>query len=122
MSETILLVDDNAGLRDLLAPTLRFCGYTVLEADSGEQARRVFERHEGRVDLLVCDIVMPGMSGPQLAETLIQTAPAMRLLFISGYQLTLESFPVRLSVSADFLQKPFTLKRLVDRVDRALAN
>jgi len=122
MSETILLVDDNAGLRDLLAPTLRFCGYTVLEADSGEEARHVFERHEGRIDLLVCDIVMPGMSGPQLAETLIQTAPTLRLLFISGYQLALETFPVRLSVSADFLQKPFTLKRLVDRVDRALAN
>jgi two-component system, cell cycle sensor histidine kinase and response regulator CckA len=122
MSETILLVDDNAGLRDLLAPTLRFCGYTVLEAESGEQARHVFDRHDGRIDLLVCDIVMPGMSGPQLAETLILSAPAMRLLFISGYQLALESFPVRVSVAADFLQKPFTLKRLVDRVERSLAN
>jgi DNA-binding NtrC family response regulator len=122
MSDTILLVDDNAGLRDLLAPTLRFCGYTVLEADSAEQARHIFDHHDGRIDLLLCDIVMPGMSGPQLAEALIVTAPAMRLLFMSGYQLAGESFPERLSVSADFLQKPFTLRRLVDRVDRALAN
>ena len=122
MSETILLVDDNAGLRDLLAPTLRICGYTVLEAESGEQARHIFERHQGRIDLLLCDIVMPGMSGPQLAEALIVAAPAMRLLFMSGYQLALESFPVRLSVKTDFLQKPFTLRRLVDRVDHALAN
>jgi two-component system cell cycle sensor histidine kinase/response regulator CckA len=122
MSETILLVDDNAGLRDLLAPTLRICGYIVLEAESAEQARDIFEQHEGRIDLLLCDIVMPGMSGPQLAETLILADPAMRLLFMSGYQLALESFPVRLSVAADFLQKPFTLRRLVDRVDHALAS
>jgi DNA-binding NtrC family response regulator len=122
MSETILLVDDNAGLRDLLAPTLRFCGYNVLEAESGEQARRLFDSHQGRVDLLLCDIVMPGMSGPQLAEALILTAPAMRLLFMSGYQVVHDSFPVPLTVFADFLQKPFTLKRLVDRIDHAFAN
>jgi two-component system cell cycle sensor histidine kinase/response regulator CckA len=122
MYDTILLVDDNADLRDLLAPTLRCCGYTVLEADSAEQARHIFDHHHGRIDLLLCDIVMPGMGGPQLAETLIRTTPAMRLLFMSGYQVVHESFPVPLSVPADFIQKPFTLSRLVDRVDRALAN
>jgi DNA-binding NtrC family response regulator len=120
MPETILLVDDNSGVLDLLGSALRNGGYDVLEAASAEQARHVFGENRDRIKLLVCDIVLPGLSGPHLAELLTQTAPNLRLLFMSGYKLDHQSFPVRLSVPAGFLHKPFTLSRLFDRVEHAL--
>jgi CheY-like chemotaxis protein len=84
-TETILLAEDNAGLRNLIIRFLQPAGYTVLEAASGDEAMQLLERQEGPVHLLLSDVVMPGMSGRYLAEQIAKTRPGMRSLYMSGY-------------------------------------
>jgi CheY-like chemotaxis protein len=84
-SETILLAEDEAVVRAVAAKTLRTLGYTVLEACHGPEALAVAARHEGAIDLLVTDVVMPHMSGRTLADTFARSHPGMPVLFTSGY-------------------------------------
>jgi len=107
-SETILLVEDNDVVRKIIFRSLKKYGYTVLEAGYGSQAIEVYQRHEGQVHLLISDIVMPKMSGRELAERLLSKNPAMKVLFMSGYT---DEAIVRhgvLDKEVEFLQKPFT--------------
>jgi two-component system cell cycle sensor histidine kinase/response regulator CckA len=121
MSQTILLVDDDDAVRELFARMLR-SAYEVLEACSSKQARQKYDEHEGRIDLLICDVVMPGGNGPQLAEALILVDPTLRLLFVSGYPPDTEVLPGYPAPHVDFLQKPFSGRQLVARVASLLAN
>lgn len=121
MSQTILLVDDDDAVRELFARMLR-SGYEVLEACSSKQARQKFDEHEGRIDLLICDVVMPGGNGPQLAEALILVDPQLRLLYVSGYPPDTEVLPGYPAPHVDFLQKPFSGRQLVARVATLLAD
>jgi CheY-like chemotaxis protein len=121
MSRTILLVDDDDAVRELFARMLRST-YEVLEACSSKQARQRFDEHQGKIDLLICDVVMPGGNGPQLAEALIQVDPALRLLYVSGYPPDTEVLPGYPAPHIDFLQKPFSGRQLVARVAVLLAN
>jgi two-component system, cell cycle sensor histidine kinase and response regulator CckA len=121
MSQTILLVDDDDAVRELFARMLRQA-YHVLEACSSKQARQKFDEHEGRIDLLICDVVMPGGNGPQLAEALILVDPTLRLLFVSGYPPDTEVLPGYPAPHVDFLQKPFSGRQLVARVASLLSN
>jgi two-component system cell cycle sensor histidine kinase/response regulator CckA len=120
MSQTILLVDDDDAVRELFARMLRST-YEVLEACSSKQARQRFDEYKGRIDLLICDVVMPGGNGPQLAEALIQVDPSLRLLYVSGYPPDTEVLPGYPAPHVDFLQKPFSGKQLVARVATLLA-
>jgi two-component system, cell cycle sensor histidine kinase and response regulator CckA len=118
--ETVLLVEDEAGVRNLSKFVLEANGYTVLEAGHGEEALIVAERHAGAIHLLVTDVVMPGMSGRQLANSLCQVRPATRVLFMSGYTDEAVLRHGVIDASPAFLQKPFSPIGLARKVREVL--
>jgi CheY-like chemotaxis protein len=114
--ETILLVEDEEGVRKLLRRVLEHNGYTVLEASSGMEALQLSTDHPGPIHLLITDLVMPQMSGRELAERIIQSRPALKLLYMSGYT---NDAIIRHGISeldAAFLEKPFVPAALLERV------
>jgi two-component system cell cycle sensor histidine kinase/response regulator CckA len=117
---TILLVEDEEGLRALNARGLASRGYTVLEAGNGVEAVEALERQSGHVDLVVSDVVMPEMDGPTLLRELRKRNPALKIIFVSGYAE--EAFEKSVSDASQyyFLPKPFTLKQLVSAVKEAM--
>jgi PAS domain S-box-containing protein len=118
---TVLLADDEDAVRALAREVLRTAGYTVLEASDGAGALEVAERHPGRIDLLVSDVVMPGLGGRQLAERLLARDPALKVLYLSGY---VEDALVRGGVARQevhFLPKPFSPAVLADKVREVLS-
>ncbi len=119
-TETILVVEDDAGVRDLVRKMLEGYGYTVLQAQDVPDALALEERHPGPIHLLVSDIVMPGLNGPDLAQRLVHRRPAIRVLYVSGFtsQLALELGSV--SPHASFLQKPFAAETLAVKVRERL--
>jgi PAS domain S-box-containing protein len=115
-NETILLIEDEASLLALSARTLRAFGYRVLEAQSGSEAIEIFRIMSEEIDILVTDVVMPGISGPELAAQLIAQRPELPVLYISGYSA---EDVVRRGVelgSLQFLGKPFSPRALGQRI------
>ena len=110
---TILVVDDEAMIRNLMGVALEMEGFQVLRAENGPDAIRVSESHPGEIDLLVSDITMPGMDGPTLAGELLATDPNLPVLFVSGYS---ERIPLNKDKPFLVLQKPFVLSALVRAV------
>jgi PAS domain S-box-containing protein len=119
-SETILLVEDDAGVRDVGARVLRRQGYQVLEAAGGEEALHVAATHPGPIHLLLTDVVMPRMSGKTLAERLGAERPGLRVLFTSGYTDNIVVHQTILNGEAPFLQKPFSSATLSGEVRQVL--
>ncbi|MBS1816520.1 MAG: PAS domain S-box protein [Acidobacteria bacterium] len=116
--ETVLLVEDEDSVRKLARLALERAGYTVLVAENGAAALVVAEEHQAPIDLLVTDVVMPEMRGPDLAQALRARRPGLKVLFMSGY---VQDALDRADISeADFLLKPFTLKDLSQRVRAAI--
>src|SRR3954468_24272887 len=115
---TILLVEDEEGLRGLNARGLTSRGYTVLEAGNGVEAIEVIEKCGGDVDLVVSDVVMPEMDGPTLAKELRTRNPNLKIIFVSGYAEDAfeKNLPDGELGNYNFLAKPFTLKQLVAAV------
>jgi two-component system cell cycle sensor histidine kinase/response regulator CckA len=118
---TILLVEDEEGLRALNARGLISRGYTVLEAANGVEAMAVLEKNGNTVDLVVSDVVMPEMDGPTLLKEMRQRNPELKIIFVSGYAE--EAFEKSLPENEQFafLPKPFTLKQLVAAVKETMA-
>ncbi len=118
---TILLVEDEEGLRALNARGLASRGYTVLEAGNGVEAIEVMEKRGGTVDLVVSDVVMPEMDGPTLLKELRKRDPDLKIIFVSGYAE--DAFQKNLPEPGQyvFLPKPFTLKQLVAAVKETMA-
>ncbi len=118
---TILLVEDEEGLRQLNARGLASRGYTVLEAGNGVEAIEVLEKYDGKVDLVVSDVVMPEMDGPTLLRELRSRDPGLKIIFVSGYAE--DAFQKHLPADGQFafLAKPFTLKQLVNEVKETMA-
>ena len=118
--ETVLLVEDEDVLRGLLAKFLRLYGYTVLEARHGGEALLTCERHQGPIHLMVTDVVMPQMSGRELADRLTPLRPEMKIIYMSGYteDALVQHGVADLSVA--FLQKPFKPIELARRVHAVL--
>ncbi len=115
-TETLLVVEDNDVLRDLTTRALRSGGYTVLHAAGGEEALDLAGRHAGSIDLLVSDVVLPGMSGRALADGLARERPGLKVLFVSGYpDDVLGGYGLR-SAELNLLLKPFTPSRLRTKV------
>jgi len=119
--EFILLVEDEEGVRNLARDFLGLKGYKVLAAPSGIEALKLMEAYSGPVDLLLTDIVMPGVGGRQLASTMRQRWPQMQVLFISGYTDDTVLRAGTLVSGEVFLQKPFALTTLATRVREVLS-
>jgi signal transduction histidine kinase/ActR/RegA family two-component response regulator len=105
-TETILVVDDEANLRNIVGEILRGLGYSVLVAEHGEDALRISERHDGPIHLLVTDIIMPEIGGRELSGRLVQIRPVLKVLYISGYTDDYVITQGVLSNQVAFLQKP----------------
>jgi signal transduction histidine kinase len=114
--EKILLVEDDAMVRRLVRETLRSRGYEVLEAGSAEDALRLVQSENPEVDLLLTDLVMPGLGGRELAELLLARRPGLPVLYMSGYSEEMTSRQGRLESDAAFLPKPFSVEELLLKV------
>lgn len=120
-AKRILVVDDEEGIRTLVRKVLERQGLQVTEAESGDAALALLEREGAAYDLLISDMMMPGMDGRTLANRVLQMRPGIRILFISGYTEDAEVQSGRLSPGTAFLPKPFPHSALVDTVSRLLA-
>ncbi len=116
---TILLVDDDKDLREFLYQHLLHCGHAVLQAGSGTEAIERF-RGNPEIDLVVTDIVMPGVSGDQLALKLLESKPGLPVLFISGNASHQIQSSIQLEEGQNFLRKPFSLETLERMIARLL--
>ena len=118
--ETILLVEDEDSVRELVRETLAARGYHVLEAENGEDGLRVAERHLEEIDILITDVVMPGIGGRELAKRLLRIRPKLAVLYLSGYTEDTILHQGALDPGTAFLQKPFTLQSLARKVREVL--
>jgi len=119
-SETVLVVEDDGAVRDIVCRILQSNGYSVLEAHSGEEALKISEKHETPIHLLVSDVILPDIDGPTLAKRIAPLRPKMKVLFMSGYA---DDAVVRHSVlepGLAFLPKPFTADILARKVREVL--
>jgi two-component system, cell cycle sensor histidine kinase and response regulator CckA len=119
-SETILLVEDDADLRDLSRRVLTMNGYRVLPASHGRDALRVSEEHSESIELMVTDVIMPGMSGREVAERLQAKRPTMKVLYVSGYTDNIIAERGMLEPGMAFLQKPFSPAHFAAKVREVL--
>jgi CheY-like chemotaxis protein len=111
-NETLLVVEDEERLRALVCRDLTQAGYRVLDAPDGRVALEIAASHAGAIDLLVCDVILPGIDGAELAARLQSQRPAMRVLLMSGYAPAVEAEPRRSLPGALFLAKPFRMRDL----------
>jgi two-component system, cell cycle sensor histidine kinase and response regulator CckA len=118
---TILVVEDEAGIRALVRKILRRQGYQVLEAANGQDALTLCREHGQRVELLITDVLMPQMGGRELVERLQTQGHDMKVLYVSGYTDDTTIYSGELPAGTAFLQKPFTLGSLLDKVKEVLA-
>jgi PAS domain S-box-containing protein len=118
--ETVLLVEDEPGVRRLVNETLRLHGYTVLEARHGIEALLTGAKHAGPIHLLLTDVVMPQMSGPEVAEKLATVRPDVKVLYMSGYPDHPAFSKGGIDTEHSFLQKPFTPSTLAQKVREVL--
>jgi len=119
-SETILLVEDEEMVRDLAYKVLAEMGYTVLAASNGEEALQICERHKGPIHLMLTDVVMPKMSGKELAESSVRRHPELKVLYMSGYTDNSVIRNGMLEPGVNFVQKPFTPLSLTKKVREVL--
>ncbi len=114
------MVEDDDQVRTVVSKGLPRLGYEVLVVRNAEEALALVEKHPGRIDLLLTDVVMPGLSGPQLADKLTSRRPETRVVFMSGYP---EAQDPSLGFSLNgrsYLQKPFALAELAEKIRQSL--
>ena len=119
-TETVLMVEDDQGVRGAAAQILRDAGYEVLVAASGPEALALFRQHDGPIQLLLTDVVMPAMSGRDLADDLALERPDMKVLFMSGYADNAIVHHGVLDPGVDLLDKPFMRTTLLGKVRMVL--
>lgn len=119
-SETVLVVEDERAVRLVAVGNLRKAGYQVLEAGDGEEALRVASAHEGPIHLVLSDVLMPGIHGPELVKRLEESRPAIRALFMSGHADDALLHHGILEGGLSFLEKPFTRQDLTKKVREVL--
>jgi CheY-like chemotaxis protein len=120
-NETILLVEDEEEVRKLIAKILRKQGYKVLEASQGKEVFSLCEEQGGPIHLMVTDVVMPEMTGVELAKHIKQVYPEMKVLYMSGYssdRVAIDHGKVEKTI--EFIQKPFTVDRLARKIREVL--
>ncbi|HXX19139.1 MAG TPA: response regulator [Candidatus Acidoferrum sp.] len=114
------MAEDEGSLRTLTRTTLELGGYQVLEAKDGVDALEISKRHDGPIDLLLTDVVMPGMGGQALARELNRTRPEIRVIYMSGYTGQTVGSQGPIDPGSDFLAKPFTRDALAKKIREAL--
>jgi len=119
-SETILVVEDEKNLREVAVVLLRQGGYRVLEANNGEEALKIIAAAQPEIDLLLTDVIMPEKSGAELSREAKEGHPRLRCLFMSGYTGDLVNRQGVIMEEASFLEKPFTKRSLLTKVDSVL--
>ena len=119
-TERVLLVEDEESVRQLVRETLEAKGYTVMEAENGDDAIEIAQQHAGAIQILITDVVMPGMSGRELAKRLTSSCSSMRVLYLSGYTEDAIVHQGEAAPGTAFLQKPFTLQVLSRKVRELL--
>jgi hypothetical protein len=119
-SETILLVEDEESVRRLTRGLLEKCGYTVLVAADPLAALDMVERHPGQIHVLLSDVVMPGMSGPDLARLAAARRPELKVLYISGYTADAAVLDGVIQSGVAYLPKPFTPDKLARKLRKVL--
>ena len=118
-TETLLLVENEPAVRNLLQMALRRKGYTVLAAESGRAALDLVRSHAGTIDLLITDVVMPDMNGPELVSRFVTIRPETQTLFMSGYMD--DAFSDHgISADINFIQKPFSPRAIAQKVREIL--
>jgi len=117
--ETILVAEDEAVVRDMVVLALEHAGYRVVAASTGEEAVRLIDRMGEEIDLLLSDVIMPGMSGPDLYDRARRTRPGLKAIFMSGYSALDIGRPIPEGIT--LLEKPFTSARLNEAVRETLS-
>ncbi len=117
---SVLLVEDNEMVRDLVQEMLSEFGYTVMAAADPHQAIELLSSSDAQIDLLVSDVVMPGMNGPELYEQLLVQMPSLKVVFISGYPINPSLRGGILEEEINYLQKPFTAEALLERIQMVM--
>jgi two-component system, cell cycle sensor histidine kinase and response regulator CckA len=118
-SAVILLVEDESIVREITGEVLSYAGYQVLGSASAREALQIAQDHQGKIDLLLTDIVMPGMNGADLAHSMLNQRPGLVTVFMSGYAEQDLLRKTKLT-SAIHIQKPFTVQALLSSVSEAL--
>jgi two-component system cell cycle sensor histidine kinase/response regulator CckA len=118
---TILLVEDEEGVRSVLSELLTGLGYTVIQAGNGVEAVRIATSHAGPIDLVVTDMVMPEMSGQELGRSLAKLRPDLRILYMSAFASNIYAPSALANALADFISKPFDLEDFVVKVRDLMA-
>jgi len=118
--EVVLVVEDENSIRYIMARTLRECGYTVLEAAGGPQALEILQEQSAPVNLIIADLVMPEISGRELAERMLERWPDVPILFTSGYTGLFVVQRGLLDEGQEFIQKPIAPDMLAKRVREML--
>ncbi|HEV7522475.1 MAG TPA: response regulator [Candidatus Angelobacter sp.] len=121
-TETILVVDDEESLRTVIVDLLSHLGYRTLSAASGQHALEVAREYQGKIDLLLSDVVMHPVSGPELAATLAGLRPEMKVIFMSGYANTSLAPDGELRPGTVLVNKPFSMKILSAKLREVLGN
>lgn len=114
--ETILVVDDNDGVRRMAAAVLARAGWTTVEAGSGKEALKAFDDKESPVDVALIDLTMPGMDGATLAAAIRASHPAVRIVLTSGFSEQSVEHHLESNIAEAFLAKPFRNEQLVDKI------
>jgi len=117
---TILLVEDDDGVRAFVRLGLEHAGYTVLASGSTAQALDLFTASPARIDLVLSDVIMPNQTGPELIAALRRLRPDVRAVFMSGYTGGIATHPIELPGDVPLLEKPFTLERLLQVVSQSV--
>jgi len=121
-SETILLVEDEEPLRRLCTEFLEQLGYNMLSAGNGKEALSLVKDYQGKIDLLISDVLMPELPGPELAEALLAMRPDLKVIFISGYPDGALSPNGVLKPGTFLVNKPFTIKALTAKLREVLSS
>ncbi len=119
---TILLVEDEEMVRGLMCEVLERQGYNVLPCSDPKEGIEASKRHSGEIDLLLTDVVMPGMNGCDMANRILETIPELRVVFMSGYTEHALMHDGEADPHFEYLQKPFKLQTLTQKVARVLAS
>lgn len=115
-TETILLVEDEAKVRSLIHDALETYGYLVIPAQTPAEALQLVEKHSPQINLLLTDVIMPGMNGKELYEALLPSMPTVKVLYMSGYTANVITHHGVLNQGVNFLQKPFSIWQLVKKI------